>query len=86
MDLRRIIKEEVEGMEWTNEIPEAEIKTYSVVYRMEILIDAASQEEAEEIYYGLDLSNVTTVEDPIGVKYVGFVDDYDGVQVTGEGE
>jgi len=57
MDLKKIIKEEVNDFEWT-ESAEPKLKTFRVSYRSEMIIDAYDYEEAQQIYYGVDLNDV----------------------------
>jgi len=57
MDLKKIIKEEVDGFDWTKEI-KPQLKTFRVSYRSEMIIDAYDYEEAQQIYYGVDLNDV----------------------------
>ena len=71
MDLKKIIKEEVNGFDWTEDVP-ARLNTYRVTYRMEMYIDAHTEEEATQIYENMDLGNVnhymTYDEDEVGMK------------------
>jgi hypothetical protein len=71
MDLKKIIKEEVNDFDWTEDVP-ARLNTYRVTYRMEMYIDAHTEEEATEIYEAMDLGNVhhymTYEEDEVGMK------------------
>ena len=57
MNIKKIIKEEVNDFEWVNSI-EPELKTFVVTYRSEMIIDAYTFEEAEEIYRGLNLNDI----------------------------
>ena len=71
MDLKKIIKEEVNSFDWTEDVP-ARLNTYRVTYRMEMYIDAHTEEEAKQIYENMDLGNVhhymTYEEDEVGMK------------------
>ena len=71
MDLKKIIKEEVNDFEWTEEIP-SRLNTYRVTYRTELYIDAHTEEEALELYEGMNLGalheHMRYDEDQIGLK------------------
>lgn len=71
MDLKKIIKEEVNDFGWTEGI-EPELKTFRVTYRMLMLIDAYDEEEAHSIFEGEDLGWIQVKEryqsDEPGVK------------------
>ena len=57
MDLKKIIKEEVNAFDWTEDV-EPELKTFSVKYMMEMIIEAYDEEEAQGIYENINLSDV----------------------------
>jgi hypothetical protein len=80
MDIKKIIKEEVDEFNWATDVESAEMKTYMVTYRMEMLIEAPNIGEAEKVWESTNLT-VPNDEGPIGVKYSSFIDD-DGVQET----
>lgn len=58
MDLKKIIKEEINGFEWTEGV-EPELKTFGVKYMMEMIIEAYDEEEAQGIFENTNLSDVS---------------------------
>ena len=74
MDIKKIIREESDSLNWAKDVPSAEVNTYYIDYRMSLGIDATSYEEAETIWHNLNLS-LPTSDDVIGVKYSEYLDD-----------
>jgi hypothetical protein len=69
--IKKILKEEFDDFGWTKDVP-AKLNTYRITYRMEMYIDAHTEEEATEIYESMDLGNVhrymTYDEEEVGMK------------------
>ena len=71
MNLKHIIKEEINDFEWTDEISPS-LNRYRVTYRTELYIDAHTPEEANQIFEGLNLGvlreEMTYNETEVGLK------------------
>jgi hypothetical protein len=57
MDIRRIIREEMDGFDWVRE-QEPELKTYLVKYESWMWLGAYTEEQARNIFDEIDLNNV----------------------------
>jgi len=57
MDIKKIIKEEVDDFKWIKDT-EPTLKRYRIVYNTEAIIQAYTFEQAKNIYEGLDLYNL----------------------------
>ena len=88
MNIRKIIKEEVSDFDWANDIPSARLNRYHVSYRAEVFIDAETEEQANQIYEGLNLGalrdEIIEDDDEVGLKEYSWVQTHGIEQVDND--